>query len=1012
MVKSNFSLGTVLLTIVLTIVIFIGAIAGTLIAVYKTVKVSTITGLFGDTEWISSEYDGTIEEVVKKVSDALKGEISVDALIEISPALEEYADMLVDNIEENGLFKVDRDLLYSTNLSQLTEGLADMLVITASLNDLSEQFSFELPDLDIITGNAESPLLVYTQVNDNEAGTIDKVFDGKYAAQPYTFYTRAESFVSEYTDDAGAEQPVTAQTTETLYKLEGVDTQSGYLKRSTDGATLYLQTATGNDSTPFVYTPMTENNGAVYAVNENKVTFALAANEKIATRTGPDGYTELPLGDTQGNVTAYEVAAPYRYKPLYTEEAQAPEGGSPMGDVPKTGDYYESNGKYYVLVTQTDGSGNYVADTENGGFAVAEGYTEETLFALEYVYTEADAAAANADTALYVETDGIGGLPVTYALTAFSRVFDMDEMTLADVGTYFGVDLSNDMLDTVRYVPMGYLSDSMGAEMNGIYVKDVLDITPDSSALLRTLAYGEEDVDYRIEGDEFVMIGNAEPKTIADLTLGLDELKISSVVDIVTDEEAADSGKAASHPLMQAVADWTLTDFSDSAKIGSLTIGQVIDIVTEEEETDDNPASPKILQLLADVPIDGKELGAAIDGFTLGEILGEEETSDGFLALLKNSTLDSLSEDLKNLTVQQMFADNIYGYHVVDEIEVGEGASADDKFNALEALYDQYSTSYNGLLYVYVNGKTMTFEDYRAAYKSADNQTGTITAVPSQLLSPYILVKDTGAVLDKNYSGGIPLYVFDPAENDYVLATEVTGWQLPNNGEPQGATYYTDREGKNPATPGTDDHYTVDTLYRWNIATETMKKVSLLPAAYGLTAEGQAAERLYSRLLFAGEYKDGYTFQYGNLFYYDIQKDGWVQVPLQVTNGEYALAEDFDSAVIAGKNLYTYGTPVGAWKYLVTQDGKETSCPVQDIGSLMSNVQANISKLTLRDLYDDGMVDISAPDGKTPEEVLNTDISRFGIADCDTIGKLTLNGMINLIYDIASGNINIGTTTP
>ena len=172
-----------------------------------------------------------------------------------------------------------------------------------------------------------------------------------------------------------------------------------------------------------------------------------------------------------------------------------------MGDVPQTGDYYEADGKYYVLVTQTDEGGNYVADTESGGFAIAEGYTAETLFALEYVYTETDAAAANADTALYVETNGIGSLPVTYALTAFSRVFDMDEMTLADVGSYFGVDLSNDMLDTVRYVPMGYLSGSMGAEMNGSYVKDVLAITPDSSALLRTLAYGEEDVDYYIEGE-------------------------------------------------------------------------------------------------------------------------------------------------------------------------------------------------------------------------------------------------------------------------------------------------------------------------------------------------------------------------------------------------------------------------------------------------------------------------------------------------------------------------------
>ena len=117
MVKSNFSLGTVLLTIVLTIVIFIGAIAGTIIAVYKTVKVSTITGLFGDKEWISPEYDGTIEDFVKKVSGALTGEISIDTLIEISPALEEYADTLVDNIENNGLFKVDRKLLYSTNFS-------------------------------------------------------------------------------------------------------------------------------------------------------------------------------------------------------------------------------------------------------------------------------------------------------------------------------------------------------------------------------------------------------------------------------------------------------------------------------------------------------------------------------------------------------------------------------------------------------------------------------------------------------------------------------------------------------------------------------------------------------------------------------------------------------------------------------------------------------------------------------------------------------------------------------
>lgn len=1006
MVKSNFSLGTVLLTIVLTIVIFIGAIAGTIIAVYKTVKVSTITGLFGDKEWISPEYDGTIEDFVKKVSGALTGEISIDTLIEISPALEEYADTLVDNIENNGLFKVDRKLLYSTNFSQLTANLTNMLVITASLNDLSEQFSFDLPDLDIITGNAENPLLVYTQVNDNENGTIDKVFDSQYASEPYTFYTRAENFVSEYTDDADAKQPITAKTTETLYKLAGVDTNSGYLKLSASGATLYLQTEyeTESGTASYVRTPMTENNGAVYAVNGNEITFSLAENEKIVTRTGPDGetdFTEVDLGGAQGKVTAYEVAAPYRYKPLYAEETAAPENGSPMGDVPQTGNYYEANGKYYVLVTQTDGNGNYVADTENGGYAIADSYTAETLFALEYVYTEADAAAANADTALYVETNGIGGLPVTYALTAFSHVFDMNELTLADVGSYFGVDLSNDMLDTVRYVPLGSLSDSMNAELSGIYIKDVLDVKTDSSSLLRTLAYGEEGVDYRIEGTEFVMLGNAKPKTINDLTSGFDQMKISSFVDIVTDEEAAESGGTASHPLMQAIAGWTLNDFSDSDKINSLTIGDVITIVTDGEETEESPASPNILQLLADVPLG--EIGGAIDSFTLGEILGEEATSDGFLELLKNSTLDSLSDDLKNLTVQQMFADNIYGYHVVAKISVGEDASADEKFNALEALYDQYSLSYNRLLYVYVNGETKTFEEYKAEYEAK-----TTTAVPSQILSKYILVKSDDTDLTADYSN-VPLYVFDPAENDYVLATEVTGWQLPNNGEPQGATYYTDREGKNVAK-AENNIYAADTLYRWDVATETMKKVSLIPAAYGLTAESQNAERLYSRLLFAEKYESGNTFEYGNLFYYDIEKDGWVQVMLDASDDGYVLANQEDGAKLTGTALYTYGTPVGAWKYLVTQDGKETSCYVEKIGTLMSNVQANISKLTLRDLYDDGMITITPPDkNTTPEDMLDKEITVGGIS-YGTIGKLTLDRMINIIYGIASGNI--GTATP
>ena len=995
MVKSNFSLGSILLTIVLTIVVFIGAIAGTIIAVYKTVKVSTITSLFGDKQWISQEYDGTVEDFVKNVSSALKGEISIDKLIEISPALEEYADLLVDNIEQNGLFKVDRDALYSTNVSQLSANIAGMLVITASLNDLAEQFSFALPDIDIITGNTEKPLHIYTQVNTGESGALDKAFDGRYSDTEYTFYTRAESFSSTYTDEDEALKDILQRTQKSLYTLQSVQEDGAYYKLN--GATLYLERTEGSST---VRRALTKNNDAVYSAEGGTVVFALADNERIATRTGPDAYTALDLGQSTGSAVSYEIAAPYRYKPLFAEETAAPEGGEPMGDVPQTGDYYEANGKYYVLVTQTDGNGNYVADTENGGFAIAEDYTEdytaETLFALEYVYTEAEASAAGAGTPLFVCTDGIGGLPLTSALNAFAQIFDLNTLTLAEVGEYFGTDLSGDILDSVRYVPLAYLSGSMGAELNGIYIKDVLSVTAESSPILLTLAYGEEGVDFEIIEGNIVMLGGARPKTIGDLSLSLDDLKISSLIDIVTDKEAAASGGTlqASHPLMQAIADWTINDFSQPNKIGSLTIGQVIDIVTEEEAAASGgtlTASPQILQLLADVPIDGKELGAAIDGFTLGEILGEEATSDGFLSYLKNSTLDTLSDDLKNLTVQQMFADSIYGYHTVAQLQVSENSPA--TFEGLQALYNQYSGDYNGLLYVYVNGSNLLFTDYAASYNS-----GETTALPTSLLSPYILVSGTGA--QANYSG-VPLYRYDSATNGYVPATGITGWKLPDG--QSASTYYTDREGKNPAV-AVNGLYTTDTLYLWDASSESMKKVSLIPAAYGTDSGTSADVKLYARLQYAGTFSDFSDLPYGNLFWYDIEKDSWTQVSLKAENGKYVLSDPADAAFLTDKALYTYGKPAGAWKYLLTQEEMETSCKVQDIATLMTNVQANISTLTLRDLYEDGMVTITPPDDNTtPEQMLNTNISRFAPA-YKTLGDLTLDGMVNLIFGIASGS--------
>ena len=175
MVKSTFSLGGKLLTIFLTLVIFIGAIAGTLVVVYKNVKVRTLAGMLGGENWISEEYDDTIEGFVKKVTEALSGDISLNTLIEISHKVGEMLDGAVSNVEEIGLFKIDRDVLYSTPVNELSANVMSVVALTATLQDVADFAGFDLPAMPLIAGGGESPVDVYAQANATEDGSVDKI---------------------------------------------------------------------------------------------------------------------------------------------------------------------------------------------------------------------------------------------------------------------------------------------------------------------------------------------------------------------------------------------------------------------------------------------------------------------------------------------------------------------------------------------------------------------------------------------------------------------------------------------------------------------------------------------------------------------------------------------------------------------------------------------------------------------------------------------------------------------
>ena len=212
MVKSTFSLGGKLLTIFLTIVIFIAVCAASLILAVTKTRARTVAGWLGLQSYISETYEGSILDFASEVGNLLKGDVTINKILEISPGLKTQADGIVDNVENVGLFKVDRDLLYDMPVNKMTSNLTSIVVLTATLNELAEYLSVSLPDLAFITGSEENPVDVYTQVNATEDGSADKIFTmSENADSPRSYYTRTETFSSVYQDGEGNTLPVSEQ---------------------------------------------------------------------------------------------------------------------------------------------------------------------------------------------------------------------------------------------------------------------------------------------------------------------------------------------------------------------------------------------------------------------------------------------------------------------------------------------------------------------------------------------------------------------------------------------------------------------------------------------------------------------------------------------------------------------------------------------------------------------------------------------------------------------------------
>ena len=989
MVKSTFSLGGKLLTIFLTLVIFIGAIAGTLVVVYKNVKVRTLAGMLGGENWISEEYDDTIEGFVKKVTEALSGDISLNTLIEISPKVGDMLDGVVSNVEEIGLFKIDRDVLYSTPVNELSANVMSAVALTATLQDVADFAGFDLPDMPLITGSEEEPVDIYVQANDTSDGSIDKAFS--LSDTDYAYYTRETVFRSTYTqtgeDGTEEELPVAAEKSLPSYTLSGV-TKTGnalYL----NGARLYVGTESG-DGAAVYYTPLSENNDIVISSAEEPsqgegsktytCTFAPEENEALYVRTAvteetPDGYTAVQLTATGKSVSVFTVALPYRYTALYAQVSDRPEGTE--GE-----DFFEADGRFYVPANVLDEDGSPAVDTENGGFAVDPAFAGQTLYVLDYDYTAADASAASEETALYVYSDGVAGLPVVHAMNALTSFLNTDTMTLDSLGQFLDIPTDNAIFDAIRYTPFAYLSDSVNSALGSIYVDEVIDVDGSSSRLLLVLAYGSN---VQVQEDGTVVYPEEDRRTIEDLTGSLDGLTVGDMVNTGDDP----------HPLLEAISGWTLDDIGNPDKLDSLTLGDVLGVDTSEGSAD-----AKILQALADVPIG--EIPAEIDNITLGDMvkIGDGDT---LLGSLRGSTLKSLAEDLKALTVQQMFADDVYEYYTAGTLSLGADETA--QIGQLKELADALAAEYGSKnLYVYTDGEYTPVYDFIGNYTDGE--------VPSAILSPYKKLTDGETDDYIGEDAAAPLYMLGE-DGSMISATQATGWKAAE--EDKDKTLYTrktDAEGNyvlnadgeyvyEVLSADADGIYATGEAWYFDAASEKMRRVDLLPAEYGRTDAAQG-KTLFTRLSYADTYAEGKTYAQGNLFWYDTDGESWKQLPLQydadaaayTVNAEM-LPEGFSLA--ADTRLYTYGAVHGIWKYLLTENGAEITCPVQQVNGLVSNVRKNINALDLNALHTDGMIEVSDP------ALLNTDIpyDLLGI-DPETyggetkVGGLSLNQLLDL----------------
>ncbi len=178
---------------------------------------------------------------------------------------------------------------------------------------------------------------------------------------------------------------------------------------------------------------------------------------------------------------------------------------------------------------------------------------------------------------------------------------------------------SSGLMQAISHWTIGDMKNQ--SKIESLNVGDVLDISPDATGLMAAIK-------------EWT-IGNLKQQH------RIERLKIS---DVIT------SGDNPSK-LFQAIGSWRIKDLTAQGKIDTLTISDMLNI---------NEDSPQILKSLAETSLG--EFNTAVKTLPLKDLLGDDLEKNKLLRTLQYSTVETLSDDLKHLSIGDVFTEEIYSY--------------------------------------------------------------------------------------------------------------------------------------------------------------------------------------------------------------------------------------------------------------------------------------------------------------------------------------------------------------